>query len=549
MKNHLWRQGILLALFTLSTLYLAAQTTIRFDSAVDKTTAQIGEAVHLNFGVDGADKMEIPNWPSTADFDIEYAGGSPRNSEMTYNINGKISKTISKSWVGSFILRPKHEGVLIIPSQSFRCQGQEFHSAPARLTVTAARRNTNFALRWSTTAGTLVEGQAFRLKLEFLYADQVRALNFSFPFLNNPDFSWEAEAAPSASGADVIPFEIGGKQYFGHKITVSQNGRQFNGIQFNLIGHPKHTGSFGLAGFAADISGKTGSQAVRDFFDQQVEQDKFEDISLQADPLHLEVRAIPKSGQPANFSGLVGQLQLKAESATASAGLGDPLDLKFQVTGLQGEVDPLPEIERQLAATSPLKVSLKDSQLAADGSRNYTFMVRFTKVGAQAIEAVVLDYFDPQSGQFRQAASGRLPVAVQAATLVGSANVQGNWGSAASDAPDGVADRALFPDTAILPFLGWPLAPWWVPAFVMPLWALYLWLGRAKRRQRRAYQHNLRQLIALPGWDEGTLGQLLPPDWSEWRTGFDRLRYSPPGAGRETWLAELKTHCQQELQR
>lgn len=539
---------LLLAAFIVASVGLQAQSNIQFQSGLDKTSAQVGEAVHFGFMVDGSDQVEIPNWPDNADYSVQYEGGAPRNSTTTYSINGKVSTEVKKSFSGSFLLRPKHQGIIQIPARNFKVQGKIIQSDPTSLEVTAARKNDRYRLRWSAPSTSLIEGQPLRLKLEFLYADNVRALNFSFPFLTNPDITWDNPVAPSTTN-DMVAFQSGGKQWYGRKTTTQLDGRQYNSVEIQMTGHPQRTGTLRLEGFAADISAKTGTETVRDFFDRQVQQDKYDDLSLMADPLVISVRSLPESGKPASYFGLVGRLTMDASMAASTVSLGDPVELKISLKGLQNQVDPQSEIERQMMELSHLKVSLKDRKVSDDGGVDYVWLVRFTKAGDQAVEPVVLDYFDPRSGQYHQASTRRIAVQVKDATIVAANNVVGNWGSAASTT--GMApDRALFVDaTWSLPVLGLALPPWIVPLLLLPLWLIIYLLGLPAGRLRRTRRRQLQQLLVLDCWDEDRLQQLLPSDWWDQQANFDRLRYSPPSAERESWLRDIKELCRKELAR
>ena len=468
---------------------------------------------------------------------------------MTTSINGRVSTEVKQSFVGSFLLRPKHTGSLRIASHSFRVKGQIFQSDPQTLQVSAALKNERYQLRWSVPSPNLIEGQPLRLKLEFLYADQVRALNFSFPFLNNPDIVWDNPVAPSNQNqADLLAFQSGGRQWFGRKTTAERNGHRYNSVELLMTGHPQHTGAFRLEGFAADISAKTGVETVRDFFDREVQQDKYDDLSLLADPLLISVKALPDAGKPASYSGLVGRLSLVAKLPTNSVSLGDPIELSVSVAGLQNQVDPQNEIERQLTEASGLKVSLKDRK-ASDSAIDYTFFVRFTQAGSQAVEPIVLDYFDPQAGQYHQASTQRLAVQVRDATVMASNNVVGSWGTGANPVSQ-VPDRALYPDAqSSLPGLGMAVPPWCVPLLVITPWLIWQRWHDPQRRAKRQRRQRLRQLSELPEWDEARLLSLLPSDWDAQRTAFDRLRYSPPSPGRAAWLAEIQEYCRKELAR
>ena len=69
------------------------------------------------------------------------------------------------------------------------------------------------------------------------------------------------------------------------------------------------------------------------FFGNMLSTGDVRQTTVSTQPAKLEVKPLPKDGQPENFSGAIGQFSLQASAAPKQAAAGDPISLNVTVSG------------------------------------------------------------------------------------------------------------------------------------------------------------------------------------------------------------------------
>jgi hypothetical protein len=243
-----------------------------------------------------------------------------------------------------------------------------------------------------------------------------------------------------------------------------------------------------------------------DFFGQAVEKP----MTLHTDGAVVKIKPLPSEGRPADFTGAVGQFDLKSDASSKSGVTGDPLTLKMRVIGY-GNFDRV--ATAGLPTSAEWKTYKPNSKFEPGDSANTSGTKTFEqavvplKTGAQNLPPWHFSYFDPDTGKY--VSKSAPPVAVQVAK--GSAPVLSpNNSSAKAAAPeteaDGlIADQAVSPgaNASLHPLV---LRPWFITVNALMVLALALVAifrrlmyrrGHDERRLRReAAEKSLREAVA-----------------------------------------------------
>jgi hypothetical protein len=208
------------------------------------------------------------------------------------------------------------------------------------------------------------------------------------------------------------------------------------------------------------------------------------DASALSPAVALDVRALPREGRPAGFSGAVGEFEVAASANAAAAAVGDSITLELTVRGhgnlARFAAPPWPELPGCVVQ------GLVERRTAE--ARTFAFDALVVRAGLTAVPSLPFVTFSPAAGAYRTLATAPVPLrtgpAADAAAL-----------------PERVralvaADAAAVAAAAALP--GWVVAAG-VGALVV---AAALVVGLGRRRRRRAARQTQAAALAT-AWAQG----------------------------------------------
>lgn len=149
--------------------------------------------------------------------------------------------------------------------------------------------------------------------------------------------------------------EFGGEGFTAEKLSEPQEKAQtINGIPFNIFSlktaiTPLKAGTLALAPVKLPIviTLPTNRPPPDDFFGGlfgAVQMGEQREVTVQSNGVELEVKALPKQGQPPGFAGAIGRFTLDAEATPREATAGEPITLKLRLKG-QGNFNAITEPE------------------------------------------------------------------------------------------------------------------------------------------------------------------------------------------------------------
>ncbi|HEY4104146.1 MAG TPA: BatD family protein [Polyangiaceae bacterium] len=140
-----------------------------------------------------------------------------------------------------------------------------------------------------------------------------------------------------------------------------------------------------------------------------------EALTLKASAHPLDVRALPVTDQPANFSGAVGRFDLRASLSAPTARANEPITLTVSVTG-DGDLD---RVELQGVASStdwkayPMSAKSEPSAGKKRAQKIFEQVLIPTHGGALTVPPVELPAFDPIAGRYGSIASAPIELMVE----------------------------------------------------------------------------------------------------------------------------------------
>ena len=388
-----------LILFLLCFQGLLAQ--VQFEARVSKTTLGLNERLRIDFvmNIDG-DNFVQPNFEG---FRI-IAGPSQQVSQSW--INGKTS--FEKSY--SYFLLPTQKGTLTIRQAVIEYNGQIYKTQPIKINVTAATEQPRDPNDSHISADDNL----------YLVAD----ITNTNPYINQPItvvyklyFSynigidnWKELSKPKYNDFWSQNIDI--------KELVAEEG-MFKGERYRyvvlkkVILYPQKSGKLTIEPLSMDINVQLPTNR-RDMFGRVIVTDGNKRVSAGAKTIN--VKALPETGKPIDFSGAVGKFDFKAIPSKTTLKNGESLDLVLSVTGtgnLKLFTLPKPEVPNALEmydAVHDEKVNTPLSGMNGKISDSYTIVPQYK--GDYIIKPLHFSYFDLGTGTYKTISSKEIKITV-----------------------------------------------------------------------------------------------------------------------------------------
>lgn len=388
-------------------LFLIAQSLsaqVQFEAKVSKNTLGINERLRIEFNMNAdGDNFVAPNFEASG---FRVIGGPSQSVSQSW-INGKSS--FNKSYI--YILLPTQKGQLTIKQAAIEINGQIYKTSPVKINVTNAveiPKDPNEAPAISADDNI------------YLVAD----ISKSNPYLNEP-------------------ITVVYKLYFSYSIGIS-NWRELNKPKYNdfwsqnidikqlkaeegmfkgeryryvvlrkTVLYPQKSGKLEIEPLSLDIDCQVPSNR-RNFWGQPIMVEDSKRVS--AGSKIINVRALPESGKPVDFSGAVGQFDFKVNPSKTTLKNGESLDLTLSVIG-KGNLKlfslPKPVVPTALEMYDPVHEENVSTPLTGMTGRitdKYTIIPQYK--GSYQIKPLSFSYFDLASGRYKTITSQPITITV-----------------------------------------------------------------------------------------------------------------------------------------
>ncbi|MBP5299844.1 MAG: protein BatD [Victivallales bacterium] len=423
----------LLILFFLSLLNVWAVTTVQTQVSTNQVTLNepffyVVTAVAED--AEDAPKITPPEFPENLPFTVlRKDPPRPSHNSQTTIINGKVTSSNQYSITLIYQLKPKFEGQHQIPALELTVDGERFQTEPITITVSkaAASAGNSAKLTAKFSSEQAMLGYPVTLSYDFLLPVQFGARNLGAQIPT--DFLAEHFTLTSGQDWEQQQWQRGSRTINGISCLTFH-------LELQLI--PKHEGT--ITPPPAVISYQVPDQQrsrrhspFGSFFDDDFfGGDPFEmfgsyrEVTVASDEITLEVQPLPSEGCPDDFTGIVGQLRVKATVSTSEATVGEPILLDLALSGAPSLTEAkLPNLSALPALASHFKVSGDDPPLEKDGQVVFQRTLRAIVPGDLAIPAIPFSYFDPKAREYRTATTEPIPLKVTAARQITLEDAQG----------------------------------------------------------------------------------------------------------------------------
>ena len=363
-----------------------------------------GEQFAVNFTVNTSGGEFAP--PSFEPF-TNIMGPQTSYSSSTQVINGKFSSQVSNTY--TYYMQSDKKGTFRLPPASITVKGHTYLSDSIRIEVVAGQATGNVSVsnqgqQERISPGQVPSGSDLFVRLLVSRKDiyQGEFLVATLKIYSRVDLSGLNEIKfPEFNGFLRENIEI-------PPLTSLQrenvNGTVYGtGVIQQFLLSPQVSGdlTIGPVEISALVQQKVGSSDpfFGDFFSSYQTVPK----TISSSPVKITVRPLP-GDKPADFSGIVGKIDLKASLSKDSANVNDALNFKVTITGtgnLRLAGKPSFKMPPDIEVYEPkITDNIKNSATGTTGQKIFEYVLIPRHYGSYTIPPVTYTYFDPSTRKY-----------------------------------------------------------------------------------------------------------------------------------------------------
>lgn len=408
------------------------------EASLSSEGTMVGTPVQLTIQVDGRN-ANILRKPAVDGLEVVTSGRTAQFNMMNFQMSYKT--------VFTFVLIPTREGVFEIPPVLVQVDGKNVQTRPLTLRVDSAGSGVSPpALRGyppQLPPSQLPQGSGGRQdpadanpasppsdptkaafgellgfgERKFIYAGEVIPVEVRFYF--DAEFNTRlVNEFPTLGGEGFTSQRLSNPKQTRQEI----NGRVYAVVSFRTTLMAVKSGMVEIPSASLKAAIEMPATGANDpFLGNGMFQGIFGDVrevEVKTPPLSIEVRPLPKEGQPADFSGAIGQFSLASRASPLKGEPGDPVTLSVTVTG-RGNFDAMGA--PHLVDSEGWRVYPPGENFLPSGSDPTGYIGNkvfdFTMVAQKdqaASPAVEFSYFDPVRGKYSTLQAEPVPLVAKA---------------------------------------------------------------------------------------------------------------------------------------
>ena len=391
------KRYLILLLFTFQGL----MAQVQFEARVSKNTLGVNERLRIDFimNVDG-DNFDQPAFEG---FKI-VAGPSQQISQSWVNGRSSFQK------IYSYILQPDKKGTVTIKQAAIEYNGQIYKTAPIKIVVTnavAQERDPNDRPQGS---GNEMLNLVAEISKTSPYLNEPITVVYKLYFNNINVTGFKELAKPKYNDFWNQNIEI-------KQLAVEEGSYQGQRCYFVILKktilYPQKSGRLTIEPLSLDIGVQLPTNR-RDMFGQMIITDDNKVVSAGAKTIN--VRPLPESNKPVDFSGAVGKFDFTVTPSKTTLKNGESLDLIVTASGT-GNMKlftlPKPVVPNALEMYDPVhdeKVTTSLAGMSGKITDKYTIIPQYK--GKYAIKPMQFSYFDLNSGSYKTITSQEIMIDV-----------------------------------------------------------------------------------------------------------------------------------------
>lgn len=400
------RTALLLISFLLFSFSAIAQ--VKFEAKLSKQKLGINERLRVDFEMnEDGDNFIAPNFEG---FRVVMG---PNQSVSHQWINGK--RTFSKTY--SYFLSPTARGKFTIGQATVEIKGQTYKTSPIEVEVTAAvDTNQNDGIDHSATEGIHLVAEVSKTNP---YLNE--GITVTYKLYVAPETSvssWREMDSPKF--ADFWSQNIDNREFKVYDGTYQGKPYRYVILRSTVL-YPQKTGKLEIEPLSLDVSVDVRTNR-RDMFGRPFMTRVNRTVS--AGKVVVDVKPLPETGKPVDFSGAVGTFSFNVKSNKTELDASESIDLTVEVTG-NGNLKlfslPKPVVPNSFELYEPEfrdRVTTNESGMRGSISQSYAVIPQ--NKGSYTIRPLSFSYFDLKTESYKTITSAEIPIEVKSGPMLAS---------------------------------------------------------------------------------------------------------------------------------
>ncbi len=389
---------------------------VRFSGVVSKNKVAVGEQFRLTYSVNVS--ASGFTGPDLSAFDL-YSG--PNQSSSMQIINGAVSQSLTYYYVlspkkeGKFTIKPAVLNVANGRVKSNEIPIEVVKGNPQQSTQNPSKNQSGNQGNQTTTTNTgdKLFIKAFLNKSSVYLGEQVTVTYKIFSKYGQINFSDLKLPTYNGFYTEDVPMTKNDKLE-----VENYNGSQYYTAELKrTLLFPQKSGKLEIPSLDATCNVREKVQS-QNFFEQFMG-GGYRDVQVKvkSQDQTLTVLPHPDAGKPADFKGAVGEFSIKAEVDKSKVRSGDPVNLKFTITG-KGNIKlleaPVLTFPNEFEAYDPqTKDNIRVSDGSMSGTRTFEYLLIPRAGGEYFIGPFSFSYFSPSKRSYQTVSVARIAIQVE----------------------------------------------------------------------------------------------------------------------------------------
>ncbi|GAB1405722.1 BatD family protein [Lentimicrobium sp.] len=415
--------GLLFLLLVWITTGLAQQIDFKA-SALDQVS--VGQQFRLIYSING--QASGFRAPAIKDFSI-LGGPSQSSSTSMQIINGQVSRNIEFSY--TYVLQAQKEGTFTIPPAAVTVDGKSYQSNP--VTIKVVKGNQSASPADKETGGSAPD----EISQRDLYVTAVASKTNPYQgeqvivtyriYTRVPISQYSITRLPSMAGfwsQDLIKDNDKLNQY---REVINGSEYVIAEIKKNAVFAQK-SGTLNIEPLELDVvaqiqrkraRGRTNDPFFDNFFNDSFFGNTFQNVkkTLKSNALSINVKPLPETSRPGNFSGAVGDFKVEASVDRTEMKTNDAASLKFTISGkgnLKLVEKPAIDFPPDFEVYDPrITDNIQSTAAGISGSRTFEFLMIPRNPGDFTIKPIQFSWFDSNTGTYRSISTEAFKIKVE----------------------------------------------------------------------------------------------------------------------------------------